>query len=289
MRLGVSSYSYQQLIRRGDIKQIDVIELASNMGFDVLEFINFTLQDGETEEDFAQLAKARSEELQLPIESYTIGGDFINGCDGDLELEIQRLKKQVDIAHLLGVKSMRHDATSGFPKGHHKQSFDEALPRLIKGYRVITEYASTYGIKTMVENHGFFCQDSERVERLVSGVSHNNFGVLIDIGNFLCVDEDPCKAIGRLMPYAFHIHAKDFHFKSGMEPDPGEGWFMTRGGNYLRGAIIGHGNVPILQCLRILKRADYEGTLSIEFEGMEDPMKAIPMGFKNLKHYLDNI
>jgi hypothetical protein len=43
----------------------------------------------------------------------------------------------------------------------------------------------------MVENHGFFCQDSERVEKLITQVGKENFGALVDIGNFLCVDESP--------------------------------------------------------------------------------------------------
>jgi sugar phosphate isomerase/epimerase len=104
----------------------------------------------------------------------------------------------------------------------------------------------------MVENHGFFCQDSERVEKLINTVDHKNFGALIDMGNFLCADEDPAKAVGRLLPYVFHVHAKDFHTKQGICTDPGEGWFQSRGGNFLRGAIIGHGDVPVVQCMRLL-------------------------------------
>ena len=38
----------------------------------------------------------------------------------------------------------------------------------------MTEYAAAKGIKTMVENHGFFCQDSDRVEKLVTAVAHPN-------------------------------------------------------------------------------------------------------------------
>jgi sugar phosphate isomerase/epimerase len=141
----------------------------------------------------------------------------------------------------------------------------------------------------MTENHGFFCQDSERVEKLVNEVNHANFGVLLDIGNFLCVDEDPAKAVGRLIPYVFHVHIKDFHVKSGMLPDPGEGWFQTRGGNYLRGAVIGHGDVPVVQCLNIMKKANYNGILSIEFEGIEDPLAGISIGFENLKKYIGRV
>jgi len=34
-----------------------------------------------------------------------------------LDAEIQRVKGEVDIARLLGAKTMRHDATIGFPQG----------------------------------------------------------------------------------------------------------------------------------------------------------------------------
>jgi hypothetical protein len=82
----------------------------------------------------------------------------------------------------------------------------------------------------MVENHGFFAQDSARVEKLLNAVNHPNFGWLVDMGNFVCADEEPYKAVGIAAPYAFHVHAKDFHIKSGMLPNPGQGWFRSRGG-----------------------------------------------------------
>ena len=58
---------------------------------------------------------------------------------------------------------------------------------------------------------------------------------------------------------------------------------MTRGGNYLRGAIIGHGDVPVLQCLRVIKNAGYNGYITVEFEGMEDCLKGIKSGLNTLK------
>ncbi|HZJ57775.1 MAG TPA: sugar phosphate isomerase/epimerase family protein [Clostridia bacterium] len=287
MKLGVSSYSLINLVRSGQIKQIDVISLAKDLGCDLIEFVPFILEENETNEDFAVRAKAECARVGIEMGSYTVGADFINGSDGDLDAEIQRVKGEVDIARLLGSKTMRHDATVGFSKEHTgPRDFDAALPRLIEGCRAVTEYAQEFGIQTMIENHGFFCQDSDRVEKLINGVDHPNFGLLLDMGNFVCVDESPETAMGRLMPYAFHVHAKDFHIKSGMHPDPGQGWFRSRGGNYLRGAIIGHGDVAIAQCLRIAKDSGYKGALSIEFEGMEDPKAGVGIGLENLRKYL---
>lgn len=287
MKIGVSTYSFNSLMVSGQMTQFETIAKAKEMGFDVIEFSGLKVPEGETEESFAKLVKEECNRVGIEVGNYTIGADLINGSDGNLEAEIERLKGQVKIAAILGAPGMRHDATYGFKPGHQgPKGFDNALPILIKGCRAVTEFAETLGIRTMVENHGFFAQDSERVEKLVNGVNHKNFGLLVDIGNFLCVDEDPAKAVGRLMPYAFHVHAKDFHVKPGTSPNPGDGWFTSRAGNYLRGSIIGHGEVPVTQCIRLVKKAGYDGTLSIEFEGMEDSLKGIAVGLKNLRRFI---
>ncbi len=290
MKIGVSSYSYSRLVKTGDMKQIEVPYKAKEMGFDVLEFSTLAVPEERELEDFAVELRKACDSADIPVANYTIGADFINGSEGDLEAEIERVKGEVRIAEILGAPGMRHDASRGYsadqspPKG-----FDEALPILAEGCRAVTEYAEKKGIKTMVENHGHFCQDSTRVEKLVNAVGHPNFGVLADMGNFICVDEDPAVALGRLMPYTFHVHAKDFHLKNGDLPDPGIGWALTRGGNYRRGAVIGHGDVPIVQCLRIMEKNGYDGILSIEFEGIEETITGIEIGQENLRRYVNDV
>ena len=242
------------------------------------------MPEGKTLPDFAAALREEAARVGIEIANYTIGADFLKGSGGDLQAEIARVKGEVDVAQILGSPGIRHDASSGWPADHGgPKSFEAALPRLAQGCRAVTEYAADKGIKTMVENHGRFCQDSVRVEQLVTAVNHPNFGVLIDMGNFLCADDDPATAVGRLMPYAFHCHAKDFHVKPGSDVFPGKGWFESRAGNYLRGAIIGHGNVQVLQCLRIMHREGFQGVLSIEFEGIEDVLMAIQAGHDNLR------
>ena len=63
---------------------------------------------------------------------------------------------------------MRHDATRGFDKNIHPQKgFPDAMPIVIKVVVRLPEYAKTKGIRTMVENHGYFIQDSLRLEDIV--------------------------------------------------------------------------------------------------------------------------
>jgi len=286
MKTCVSSYSFSKYVRESGASQLELISLAKKMGFDAIEFTELCPPEGTDVIDYAKQLREEAEKLSMPIANYTIGADFLNA--EDLDAEIERLYTRVDTAYALGVKGMRHDATGGY-KGPEKtyKTFDDALPILAKGCRAVTEYAASKGIATMVENHGFFCQDSTRVEKLVHAVGHENFGLLVDIGNFLCADDPSVTAVSRVANFARHVHIKDFHIKSGNEPDPGKGWFQTRGGNYLRGAIVGHGNVPVMQCLNILKRSGYDGFVSIEFEGIESNLEALEIGLENLKRYIE--
>lgn len=287
MKLGVSSYSFSRYVHEGRLDLFGVIKSAAEIGFQGIEFSGFG-PDGEGVDpiELAKRVKDACAESNLTIMSWTIGADFLNPPGGGtVDDEIARLRGQVDIAEALGAPMMRHDATGGF-RGRKNDLSDymEALPVVAKGYKGVTEYAADKGIKTMIENHGFFFQDSDRVEALINRVGNPNFGALVDIGNFLCADEEPLMAVKRMAPYAFHVHAKDFHIKNA-SADPGEGWFRSRGGTWLRGSIIGHGNVDIKGCLEILKEAGYDGFLSIEFEGMEDNRRALEIGFANLSRY----
>ncbi|MCK5812422.1 MAG: sugar phosphate isomerase/epimerase [Clostridiales bacterium] len=283
MKLGISSYAYSKLLKSKEMDLFDVIKKTKEIGYDAIEFSNLPAE-GDEKLQLAKLVKKACDQEGLSIVNYATPADLLTGSDGNIQNELKRIKKEVHIAKALGVDKMRHDATFGFNASDPTaRSFYFNLDKLASACHDITTYANELGIKTMVENHGLYSQDSDRIELLVNEVDHDNFGVLLDVGNFMCVDEDPVRAMGRLITYAFHIHFKDFHVKSGNSFNPGEGWFGTRYGNYLRGAIIGHGDAPLAQCINIMKTYNYQGTLSIEFEGMEDTLLGCTLGYKNLK------
>jgi sugar phosphate isomerase/epimerase len=281
MNISVSTYSFNRLLAGKEMTQFDCIAKTMEMGFDAIEFSDILPPEGKSKEEYARVLGAECRKVGLPVSSLTFAADFLNGSQGNTGDEVNRVKKMIDIADILGAKLVRHDAiwTSDQP-------FDKTLPIAANACREVTGYAQSKGIRTTVENHGYFYQDSDRMEKLYTAVDHPNFGLLLDMGNFLCVDENPAEAIGKLARFAFHAHAKDFHIKSAMHPDPGEGFIKTRSENYLRGSIIGHGNVPVLQCIKALKRVNYAGCLAIEFEGMEDPLQAISISLKNLRRYI---
>ena len=285
MKIGVSTYSFKSYTG-GNQPIEDVIRIAKEIGYEQIEFIEFRLPDGECPVEHAKKVKACCEKTGIGISAYTCGADFLNGGrSGDPAEELKRMKLCADVAATLGAKKMRHDSVGGNIKMTYMQAVDKITPIV----RELTAYAEQKGVKTMAENHGYFLQDSYRIEYFISKIDHPNFGALIDIGNFICADEDPIQAVGRLANVAFHVHAKDFYYRQSNGAAPLEGWGATRCGNSFAGTIVGRGDMPVKQCLRILKKYGYDEGLGLEFEGREDNMEALTEGYQYLKKTLAEI
>ena len=283
MKLGVSSYSFSKYIAQTGASYLDICNEAKRIGYDGIEFIDLSLdiQPAASLQELARTIRTHCESIGLVIAAYTVGADFLNRGPG----EIDRVKGQADIAALLGAKVMRHDVAWSLPEG---MNWREAIDLIKEPIREVASYAQEKGIKTCTENHGYVLQDSHRVEELILAVNHPNYGWLIDMGNFLCADEPALHALPIAAPYAAHVHAKDFLYRPVWMGNPGQGWFKSRNGSYLRGTIAGHGDVPIAWCVDLLKKNGYQGWVSYEFEGMEECLPAIEAAYSFLRPLADD-
>lgn len=295
MKIAVSSYCFSQHIKAGKMTQFDCVAKAHEMGFKAIEFTTLTPdrnlpaseQIFEDQVELAKKIRAEADKYGMVINAYAVGSHMSYETDEEDDAEFERLKKELQIAHILGAKVMRHDAIQNRPM--RRRSFDLSLPYIANNFRRVAEYAQTLGIKTCFENHGRVCQDPDRCEKLYNAIDHDNFGLLVDFGNFLGIDVNPLTAVSRLAPYAIHAHAKDRVIIDGSKTKP-EGATVTRGGNFQYHTAIGDGHVPTKQCIRALKTAGYEGYISMEYDpGREDCISAIARGFENLKKYIAEI
>ena len=290
MKLSVSSYSFQQYIRAGKMTQLDTVGKAAELGFEGIEFTDLTpVPDATLNDQLAYAARIREEAERYGIEvvAYAVGADLYHEDQTDNADEVARLRGQVDVAATMGAKLLRHDVCHS--EKHHGRtvSFAKMLQTIAMNAYDLTSYAEGKGIRTMTENHGLIVQDSDRVEALYNAVGHPNYGLLLDMGNFACADEDSVKAVSRLAPYAFHVHAKDFHIHPfGYVAEEGKKMFQTRACRLLEGCAVGDGDIPVEQCLAILKRAGYDGWITVEYEGNEDCLESIAKGVRYLKDKL---
>lgn len=285
MKLGVSTYSLFQALKSGEMDIMAVIDWIADQGGEHVEIVplgydlpgNFELADRIRE-------KAGSRGIE--ISNYAIGANFLTDSDEAYHKEIERVKGEVELAARLGVKKMRHDVAQSSDRSI--ANFNKQLETMAEACRQIADYALTYGITTSVENHGYFVQHSDRVQALIQAVDRPNFRTTLDVGNFMCADENSVAAVKNNISYASMVHIKDFYLRPSHQ-NPGQGWFQTLQGNYLRGAIVGHGDMDMREVLRVIKDSGYDGYISLEFEGMEECKTGTLIGLQNIKRLWEDI
>jgi sugar phosphate isomerase/epimerase len=285
MKLSISTYSLSRWRRENNRTLEQTIDAYRDLGAEGIEFSGLDEKLPSQPLKRAAQLRARCEKAGLPIVSYCVGAELLAPPDQQRKA-VESLKREVDVAAELGAPSMRHDVTRGFGDNASglkaPRTFPGALKVVVPAIREVADYAGAKRVRTSLENHGFFMQESRRVEKLIKAVKHPNYGLTIDMGNFLCVNEDPVAAVKRLAKYAQMAHVKDFHVRP-KKSVPASGWFKTPTPIALRGAICGHGVIDIPAEIKLLKRAGYRGYLSLEFEGIEEPLQAVKLGLEYLR------
>ncbi len=292
MQLGFSSYSFNQRLGAGSMTIFEVIDwIADNDGEHLEIAAVYPVADSpvptpDSDPAFVEKVRTHAADRDLILSNLCVGANFLPDGAGEREAEIARVKRWVDLAESLGISRLRHDVVGPTRfEGDDSPQFDAALPVITTAAKEIAQYAAPKGITTSLENHGFFVQASERVRRVVRAVDEPNFATTLDVGNFVCVDEDSTVAVPANLPYAMIVHLKDFYIRT-PEHDPGEGWFRSRGGKYLRGAIVGNGDLDLWSIGAAIRESGYDGFVSIEFEGHEDCLIGCARGAANARRLL---
>ena len=303
MLIGISSYSLDPLIESGEMTLYDAIDWAAKQGADCMELVPFAfrfLDDTDSSSkldiDFIHKVVRYAHDAGVKLVNYSVLADLCKETPVELANEIARVKRHVDVAAELGLSIMRHDV-SAFrrPRGENGLAdFDRLLPQIVDAAGQIADYAATRGVCTLIENHGFFANGCDRVERIINAVGRANYGLLLDTGNITCVDEDPAAAARRLSGMARMIHLKDFYIRKRdpgdtTEFDCGGHWFRSMAGKYLRGSILAQGDLDIYDILAQIKLSGYDGAIAIEFEGFEEPKYATKVSLDNARRILSEV
>ena len=271
MKHGVSTYSFDQLLSTGQLSLAGAIREAGAMGFDGVELANLTENYPYDPEEL----RAAAREAGVELCSWATSANFA----ADISAQETALRAEIDRAAAMGCKAVRTDI-------YHEDVPHPYAENVLAALRRLADYAQEKDVVLITENHGGYLVTPERLERLFQAVDHENFGLLCDFANFADANEDPARAVRLLKKHIRHVHVKDCHLLPGDRLYPGEGWYVTAGGDYWRCAIAGQGNLPLAQCMKTLAQSGYDGYLIQEFEGVEDCRMAIRAGLDYMKRLL---
>lgn len=269
-RIGISTYSFWRFKDGLKLPMAECIEKSAAMGFDAVEFLHMQM---ESEENGA-LQKLKQTALREGVDlcGLSIHQSFVSPDKAVRQKNIDHTLHCIELAYKLGIPVMRLNTG----RWGTTKSFDDLMknrgiePRL-EGYSdddgfkwvidSITEClkkAEECGVTLALENHWGLGRTPEGVMRIVNSVNSQWLAVLMDTGNFL---EDPYDKLEMIADKTVYVQAKTYF---------GGGLWYTLDLDYPRIAAM-------------LRKHNYRGYISLEFEGNEDYQTAIPKSLAVLR------
>ncbi|MDA0835664.1 MAG: sugar phosphate isomerase/epimerase [Planctomycetota bacterium] len=226
---------------------------------------------------------------------------FHDPGNAERHLQLETGRRYLDLANELGAEFVRvfGDVIPEKAKSEHS-AIESMLNWIAEGLDELGAYAESVGQKVIIETHGDFAE-TDLIERLMRKVSSPAVGVLWDTHHpwrFYC--EQLHETIARLKPWTMHTHWKDSIgtvsnttalTQAGDIADQQARHLMEghRPADYV---LMGEGEFPTSETLRLLIDTGYTGWLSLEWEKMwhpeiADPETAFPIFVRRMQSELD--
>ncbi len=262
--IGVSTYSFWQFNGPPENSPIEeCIDKAAAMGFDGIELL--LVQMTSEENSYLNKLKKHAFHSGLDLMGFSTHQGYVFPEKEKRNSEIKKTIHQIELAYQLGIPTMRlNTGRWGTSKSFDHLMENRGIEPVLEGFTeddgfkwVIDSIAECIpvaqkcGVVLGLENHWGLGRTPEGVKRIVDAIDSPWLKVTLDTGNFL---EDPYDKLEQLAPEAFLIQAKTYY---------GGGKWYTLELDYPR---IGE----------IMRRHNYKGYISVEFEGNADPMEAVP-------------
>jgi sugar phosphate isomerase/epimerase len=155
------------------------------------------------------------------------------------------------------------------------QSVEQTLDLIISGLVTLGEYAKGSNVTILLESHGKVVY-KDMLLKIMAGANHPKVGLIWDFFNMWVVTkESPKEVFDALGKYIKHVHIKDANLVDGKPAY----------------CLIGQGVAPLREAMDSLKRSNYKGYYSFEWEKkwhpeIQDPEIAFPHFAKEIIHYL---
>ncbi|MXW15595.1 MAG: sugar phosphate isomerase/epimerase [Rhodothermaceae bacterium] len=269
--IGVSTYSFWRFSGPKEDYPIETcIDQAAAMGFDGIELLH--IQMASEEPDYLQGLKRRAFVNGLDLMGFSTHQGFVSPDADERQRNINETIRQIEICYELGIPTMRLNTgrwgtsesftalmnNRGIEPALEGYSDEDAFGWVIDAIERLIPKARQCGVLLGLENHWGLGRTPEGVLRIVEAVDSQWLKVTLDTGNFL---EDPYDKLEMLAPHTVLMQAKTYY---------GGGTWYTLDLDYQRIA-------------EIMRRHNYTGYVSLEFEGKESEQTAIPKSLELLR------
>ncbi|HYE32981.1 MAG TPA: sugar phosphate isomerase/epimerase family protein [Methylomirabilota bacterium] len=270
LKLAIATYSYWHF-KEPKVTVQQVIEKAAALGVSGVDILHRQM-DSE-DRSYCQNLKRSAFRNGLDLVCLSIHQDFVDPDPAKRAKDVEHTKRCIELAYEMGIPSIRLNSgrwntiasfddlmkargIEPITPGHTE---DEGFKWCIDAIEQCLPTAEKCGVILALENHWGLTRTPEGLLRVLNGIKSPWLGALMDTGNFL---EDPYPKLEMIAPRTVFVQAKTYY---------GGGEWYTLDLDYKRVA-------------EILRKANYSGYISLEFEGKDPADQAVPKSIELLKN-----
>lgn len=259
LQLSLAAYSFREYFK--DVSHDRKLKTDDSKRIDLFQFIDYCAEQRcpaaeltsyyfpkETDDAFLLKLKRHCFVHGIAISGGSVGNTFTNPPGDKREEQVRYVKQWVDHYAVLGAPHIRVFAGTA-PRGVSKA---DATKHCISALEECADYAGKRGIFLGIENHGGIVAEPDDLLEIVRTVKSPWVGINLDSANFHT--DDPYLDFEKCAPYAVNVQ-----LKADMRPRDGKSQ---------------RADLPRL--VKILRAANYQGYVALEYESEEDPWKAVP-------------
>lgn len=272
IKLSVSSYSYWHF--KGEKYPIDkVVDEAARMGLDGIDILHRQMESEDNA--YVQRIKRHAFENGIALTCLSIHQGFVYPDATERAKNVAHAIHCLELAAKMGIPSLRLNTG----RWNTIKSFDDFMKNrgqepAIAGYTEADAFgwcidsvaqclkrAEELGVLLALENHWGLAATPEGMLRIYRAINSPWLKLLMDTGNFL---ENPYDKLEMIAPHTAFVQAKTYY---------GGGVWYTLDLDYER-------------IVQLLKKVNYQGYISIEFEGNEAPESGVRKSVALLRKYI---
>ena len=268
LRLSLAAYSFRDFFKHAshprqhaapEDRQIDLFQFmdyAAEHGCDAVELTSYYFPP-DASQDFMLRLKRHAFLRGLELSGTSVGNSFTHPAGEKRAREIKLVKEWIRNAALMGMPHVRVFAGS-----REGQSQEVARRNCIEGLQECLETASQFGVFLGIENHGGIVAEADELLSIIQSVESPWLGINLDTANFHT--DDPYRDLARCAPYAVNVQLKT-EIRPRNQPQR---------------------EADLERITGILRDANYQGYVVLEYEAQPSPWQAVPETLSRLKPLL---
>ncbi len=269
IKLSISSYSYWHF-KEKKFPIEAVIDEAAKLGVEGIDILHRQMES--EEKSYINKLKKHAFVNGIAFTCLSIHQSFVSPDKEILKKEIEHTKKCIALAAGMGIPCLRlNSGRWGTIKSFDELMKNRGIEPVLAGYTEEDGFkwcidsiqqclptAEEYGVLLALENHWGLCSTPEGQLRIKKAIDSPWLGILMDTGNFL---ENPYDKLEMIAPYTSFVQAKTYY---------GGGEWYTLDLDYKR-------------IMKILNKVNYQGYVSLEFEGKENAITGVAKSIDMLR------